>query len=265
MLPAQLWEADGPLARSAELTPVYVQRHVGVRAYPRRTTHEHWEMTILLGGHGRIVSGEACIEAAAPATFLIPPGLPHAELAEEQIDTIWIGLRGSRLAGCPAGEGILQARTALSPDAEELWRHADRQLPLTGAELDARLATLWARFFAHRRSEAAPGKDLIDRAVDEIQRDCHLPLCVGELAQRYGYSEGHFHRQFKARTGTSPMRMITRLRLRRAHNALVHSTEPVEAIARSVGYGDPLYFSRLFRRTFGQSPSALRRRHRAEG
>jgi len=85
-------------------------------------------------------------------------------------------------------------------------------------------------------------------------------LTLPELASAAGLSLDHFGRVFKARTGTSPMAYVRRLRLREAALMLRQTGHRIEEIAAAVGYGDPLYFSRLFSREFGVGPRGYRKR-----
>jgi AraC family transcriptional regulator, arabinose operon regulatory protein len=68
---------------------------------------------------------------------------------------------------------------------------------------------------------------------------------------------------FREHLGTSPQRYVERQRVIRATQLLELTARPVAAIAREVGWTDPLYFSQRFARFTGLSPTAYRRR--AEG
>lgn len=73
-------------------------------------------------------------------------------------------------------------------------------------------------------------------------------------------SERSFVRRFKNATGLSPIEYVHRLRLEESKHMLESSEESVEAIAAEVGYSDPRFLARLFRRHVGMSPTQYRRR-----
>ena len=73
-----------------------------------------------------------------------------------------------------------------------------------------------------------------------------------------GVSRSYLHRAFRAAFGCAPGAYLTDYRLDRASQLLRHSTLSVGAVAASVGFSDPFYFSRLFRRRMGLSPSDYR-------
>jgi len=84
-------------------------------------------------------------------------------------------------------------------------------------------------------------------------------LSVEALAAHANMSPRNFARAFTAETGVTPAKAVERLRLEAARERVEHSAEPVECIAREVGFGDPERMRRAFVRAFGQPPQALRR------
>ncbi len=88
-------------------------------------------------------------------------------------------------------------------------------------------------------------------------------LTVEDLASRANMSPRNFARAFTAETGVTPAKAVERLRLEAARERVEHSAEPIECVARDVGFGDPERMRRAFVRAFGQPPQALRRLARA--
>jgi transcriptional regulator GlxA family with amidase domain len=84
-------------------------------------------------------------------------------------------------------------------------------------------------------------------------------LTVEELAAHANMSPRNFARAFTAETGVTPAKAVERLRLEAARERVEHSAEPIECVARDVGFGDPERMRRAFVRAFGQPPQALRR------
>jgi transcriptional regulator GlxA family with amidase domain len=83
---------------------------------------------------------------------------------------------------------------------------------------------------------------------------------VEEMLRRSGLTEPTFKRRFAAATGLSPIAYIQRLRVEDAKRRLERTTAPVDEISWQVGYEEPAFFRRLFRRTTGLAPGAYRRR-----
>jgi transcriptional regulator GlxA family with amidase domain len=75
-------------------------------------------------------------------------------------------------------------------------------------------------------------------------------------------SPRQFGRTFHAETGETPAGAVERLRAEAAKARVETGSEPIEAIAASVGFVDPERMRRAFVRRFGKSPQALRRASR---
>lgn len=82
------------------------------------------------------------------------------------------------------------------------------------------------------------------------------------MARCDGLSQTHFRRLWERLVGVPPARYVAERRLREAARRLVEGTDTVAAIARGLGFSDPLYFSRRFRAFTGVSPGAYRSRYR---
>lgn len=74
------------------------------------------------------------------------------------------------------------------------------------------------------------------------------------LAERAHMSRSAFAQKFKATVGTSPMEYVTRWRMLLAADRLENSSDPVSAIAFSLGYESESAFSTAFKRVMGASP-----------
>ena len=68
-----------------------------------------------------------------------------------------------------------------------------------------------------------------------------------------------FSRAFRAQTGTTPARVVERLRADLARGRIETTTEHVERIAEAVGFGGSENMRRAFIRIFGQPPQSIRR------
>ncbi len=92
--------------------------------------------------------------------------------------------------------------------------------------------------------------------ADHYDADCPVACMV----QRSGLSERTFKRRFKQATGYAPIDYIQSLRIEEAKQMLETSVAPTDAVARVVGYDDPTFFRRLFKRRTGVTPARYRRR-----
>ncbi|MDX3130166.1 GlxA family transcriptional regulator [Streptomyces europaeiscabiei] len=87
-------------------------------------------------------------------------------------------------------------------------------------------------------------------------------LSVEHLAARARLSPRHFARAFQAETGTTPGRYVDRVRLEHARRLLEDTTDGVEEISRTCGYGTSEAMRRAFVKALATSPAEYRRRFR---
>lgn len=112
---------------------------------------------------------------------------------------------------------------------------------------------------ARLRQVAAQGGSAhrVARAVEWLRDHFDRPFSVEELAYECGMSPSSLHHQFKEVTAMSPLQFQKRMRLQEANRLMVAEGLDAASAGLRVGYEDPAYFSREYRRFFGDPP----RRH----
>jgi AraC-like DNA-binding protein len=104
------------------------------------------------------------------------------------------------------------------------------------------------------------GEDASDPAV-RVRRALEAypprPLGAAELASRFGMTEGHLRRLFRAAYGRTPRQYLAELRVRRAEELLRTTDHGVKQVALQVGFTNLAVFRRVFKRVFGRTPMAL--------
>ena len=103
-------------------------------------------------------------------------------------------------------------------------------------------------------------RDYIAEAKQFMQMHYEYDISVSDVAKKLNFERSYFSKKFKEETGISPGEWIIELRIKKAKRLLKTTDFSVKDIANSVGIGDSLYFSRLFRRKIGFSPTEYRRR-----
>lgn len=123
--------------------------------------------------------------------------------------------------------------------------------------------------------------DMLEQLIDAIESNTRLPHSVqlarsieyiethlggdvsrAKAARAGGLSLSHFSHLMRAKTGWSFTEFFTRLRVDRARHLLAHSELGLVQIALESGFGDQSYFTRVFRKSTGRTPSHYRRSHR---
>ena len=99
----------------------------------------------------------------------------------------------------------------------------------------------------------------IDKATTFFNEHYNDPISIDEYAKETHVSTSWFIRNFKACTGFTPMQYILSKRIYNAEVLLRDTDYNITEISRIVGYDNPLYFSRVFRKTKKMSPSEYRK------
>lgn len=100
------------------------------------------------------------------------------------------------------------------------------------------------------------------RKIDRYLRDnLEHSIRMDELANEVRLSVSHFCRAFKKSFGETPHAHVVRLRLELAQRLMLTTDDPLGQIALSCGLADQAHLSKLFRRTFHDTPNAWRRRN----
>ncbi|MFN8472319.1 MAG: substrate-binding domain-containing protein [Anaerolineae bacterium] len=103
-----------------------------------------------------------------------------------------------------------------------------------------------------------PTSTLVKRALAYLHQSYGQAVSRHDVAQAVGVSENYLSLIFRQELGLSPLEYLTRFRIHQAKDLLRHSSATVTDIAGQVGFDDPAYFSRVFRKHVGQSPQAYR-------
>lgn len=96
------------------------------------------------------------------------------------------------------------------------------------------------------------------RQILDANVERHASVRLEDLLEQTGYSYPHVCRVFKKRYGMPPLKYLHLLCISRAKLMLRDTQLPVTEIAKRLAFSDPEYFSQVFRRTAGQSPTQYR-------
>lgn len=215
------------------------------------------------GGSFGVGAGEAVVLAA---------GHPHAYGADPDAPWTlwWLHVDGSDPEEFLSAAGVTPAspvRTLSEPFraidliAEVLrWTERDE----TTSSLLAASGAAWhlLALIAADRTPGSERHDAIDKAAEHLRAGIAERVSVAELASAASLSTSHFATLFARRMGVPVLRYKTQLRMSRARELLDTTKLPISHIAGQVGYPDPFYFSRQFRRIHGLTPLNYRQRAR---
>jgi len=126
-------------------------------------------------------------------------------------------------------------------------------------EIDLAAVKAQERYFeAIKRNEKITNRQVIDNVKKYIRENYDKDLTLEEIAASVYLSPYYAARVFKHGQNMTIMNYVTKVRLEEAKKLLRNPRFQVEEIAQKLGYNDASYFSKVFRRNEGMSPSQFR-------
>lgn len=234
-------------------------------------TSQHILIACMSGKGACVLNGSEWQLKPGDLLFL-PPRERHVYRANPRSPwtIFWIHFRGARVGDYLSMLGVSPSRpvvsvknTALLFEAfEDTFRHVTH-----GFSENAMLgmSTAFVRLLGLAKVlQQAPGSrssrvesrllKVLSLMRDQVERAWTLE----ELAHETGVSIPHFTELCHRQTGMPPLALLIRLRLQKAMDLLQQGNHNVAEAAAAVGYEDPFYFSRLFKKHMGMPPSACR-------
>ena len=232
-----------------------------LRSYPGEShAHDHPYHQVILaleGGLDMEIGGRpGRVDSARGA--LVPAGTLHAfaGIGRNRFVTLDIGA-----ASNAEPRRLLTATTpffAVPRAVEHLLAYVGTRAEALGGAAD-HVAPLLAAALAESEAETLTPEAVL-KAADFMRRAYPRPITCADAAHAAGISTAHLHALFKQWLGMSPGRYLGEIRLEQAKDRLAGSIDPIVEIALGVGFSEQSAFTRAFRRRFGESPAAYRRR-----
>lgn len=237
----------------------------------QRERHDDNLVLYCTAGKGRLTAGGWSGEIRPGWIILLPQGLAHAYEADadKPWTLYWVHFQGNstgvflQYLGYREGRPVTEA--GLSPllvgaftSLMEVRRTGYSTRAFINASNHLRhLLTQMSMEVSAAQGRLQPGFQL-DHLQAYMLENLDHTLSLEDLAAVAKMSKYHFSNRYKALTGYSPIKHFLNMKMEHACYLLDASELSVGEIARSLGYDDPLYFSRLFRKIIGISPRGYR-------
>jgi transcriptional regulator GlxA family with amidase domain len=88
-----------------------------------------------------------------------------------------------------------------------------------------------------------------------MEENADQPMTVETIGEKLGVGLERFYEAFKAYTGMTPYQYFIQLKINKAKDLLDREEASVKEVAFALGFEDPYYFSRLFKKKTGVAPS----------
>lgn len=231
---------------------------------------EDYYLQYLVQGKMRVwlEEGEQIMEPGQAVLYYPHTGYRYAMHGKEEIQYYWLHFTGSEadrlVKDCrlPNRQLLRLGSSALIVSQFEGLFHdfilRDHCFALSAASRLLSICVEISRRLEEADGSQSAGVGRVYHAISHIHQNYEKRLTVPLLAELEHLSPSRFRLLFREATGLSPMDYITVLRLNHARQLMLQTNSSVGEIARAVGYPDQLYFSRIFKKRTGLTPSDYR-------
>ncbi|MDA3957652.1 AraC family transcriptional regulator [Oceanispirochaeta sp.] len=224
--------------------------------------------SFILSGRGYYSSGGVLHPVQAPVVITQSPGVPM----HYGPDRVWEELFFIFPASCHSwfetrgflktpfwkihqtGDIITQIRDMFYNVSRNQIRSDQIDIAIQRLILDSRMESSLPR--------ESPLQIFIHKLHREMEQDCTASFDFHALVRERGYSPSSFRRTWEKMFEVPPGQIQIEFRMRQACRMLAETDLPVKEIAGELGYSDPLYFSKLFKKKRTESPGQYRKRTR---
>lgn len=241
------------------------------------SVRDGWHLHFITSGSGYLTADGVTTRLSRGQIFLLQPGVEYTYWADR--DTPWSyswiqfdGLNAAAYmekAGFP--KGLYIRNSILKPDAFSRLVDEILRIPeLTYANELKRIGLLYTvigllvesystQCYSTKPHYDYSPKTYVAQALDYIHKN-YAQTSVSQLADYIGINRSYLTSIFKKLVGISPQKYLLNFRMEESAKLLSESSLPVKTIASSVGYDNPLTFSKSFKAQYGCSPQNYRKK-----
>ena len=233
---------------------------------------DHYLLHHVLSGKGHFEIRGKTYDLKKGDTFLIYPNMEACYRADEEEPWVytWVGFAGTD-AFYLLNHTDFSEESPVLEQAEisgEIERKIQQVYEAKGntfydaVSMTGALYSMIAMLMENSSAEAKQ-KNLqtgrVEQAVRYIEEHYSYPITIEDIAGYTGVCRSYLYRMFQKILKISPKDYVEEYRIRQACQLLGETNLPVTTIAHSVGYEDPLYFSKAFKKNIGRAPSDYRK------
>lgn len=250
---------------------VYRLEHRPVIATTRPFGRSDYQLIYISSGRVWFTFDGNLTEVTAGNMVLYRPRMrqQYVYYLEDSTEVYWVHFTGHESDKLAGESGFLQNQilsTGISAGYQELFLGMIQELQIRRPCFEEILPLLLRELLLLVRRHMAEGSGEKRRIQREMEHAVHYfnenyfrDIEIEEYAKAQHMSTSWFIRSFRDYMGTPPLKYITSIRINRAKELLESTDYTVSEIGTIVGYENPLYFSRLFKKQAGISPKEYRK------
>lgn len=231
---------------------------------------QDYQLLYVAAGRGHFILENHDITVPAGGMFLYRPGQPqqYTYYLEDSPEVYWIHFTGNEAEALMLETGFTQGsvvQPGVSSQFRELFLQLIREFQVLRPCYEELMNLLFRQLLVlvRRRTAQGPGRRRriqkeIEQAVHYFHENFSHNIEIEEYARSQHMSMCWFIRSFKQYMGVPPLKYLTSIRIAKARELLEGTDIPISEVGVLVGYDNPLYFSKIFRKCTGLSPREYR-------
>lgn len=239
-------------------------------------TRDRYLIHHVVSGKGYYVVGSQTFELKNGDTFLIYPNTIVSYYADEldPWEYYWVGFDGADIKFLIRRTDFTRTCPVITTGhGEELKQMLYKIYQSSGAELYKHVQMVGHLYlFLSKLVELSQtNHETVDlsleytkQAIEYIHEHYAKPITVADIATHVGISRSHLYRVFMKNVDESPQSYLEKYRISQSQMLLEQTSLSIGQIAQSVGYEDPLHFSKVFKKIHQISPKNYKKRSVAQ-
>ena len=191
--------------------------------------------------------------------------------AKDQTEVYWVHFTGNNVTNLLRSYGLTNDKRVFhcgsGSEYQYLFRAMINELQMCqdsySEMLEMYLKQIFIKLQRHFKSsittDNSRAAEEIDKAISYFSEHYNEPISIDDYAEQNHVSASWFIRNFRLYAGITPKQFILQKRIYNAEALLQNTQYNINEIAQIVGYDNPLYFSRIFQKAKGLSPSEYRK------
>lgn len=235
---------------------------------------DHFLIHYVKSGKGKFQVGDMTYHLSKGQGFLIYPNVITFYQADfiDPWQYTWIGFNGTKAEAYLKQGGLTLSQPIFTYSQDELIENCFDDMVKAHSMRNGREIRLLGQLhiFLSQLIEVNPNSLLpenhldrrvayIRKALDYIEMNYSRKISINELASHVGLDRSYFGSIFREITNVTPQQYLINHRIGKACSLLDNTNFSIGDISRSVGYDDPLLFSRMFKQERGMSPVNYRK------
>lgn len=228
-----------------------------------------YQIILIIDGYVSINHNNTIFKAKNSQFVLIPPNIENDYQFSNPVHAVWVHFSGSSVDSILQSYGI-DAFTVYTVSDTAVFKHYAGKIikelqskksgytNICNAYMLQILTQLKRKVDENIKREAYSKGPDINITVDEMKTNFATNTNIEYYAKMCNMSVSRYSHIFTKMMGTSPHKFLTELRISHAKFLLTNTNVKILDIAKNIGYEDPFYFSKAFKKTTGLSPSDFR-------